>query len=726
MDFDIGKLPHQNRKFVLKRNGSEIKTWDGRYGAPINEALYYADQSCYGTGYTTDCSYTLESWDWYDPDGASGPEPEGWQLVEESGKIVVVPTSEQGTLHNGQDWLTKLGRDVVSWDKGGTYTVGKNVTVADGDLRIADRTSVYLGASETTVTSISFAGGVRLLAQEVKFITPGSQPDIQNKGELKLQDFPAGEPPPSTHLKRCSLENVSLLLNGHHGATFENNRFKNSIINADGVNSVTFSANTFEATQDKALYFNGAADLTFNGNSLTNTHITVDQSIRLSFQNNAVLIPENATFLQYVGDNATIHANRVIDGHGILNIHGNQILVQQNELGALHARGSDIVMVKNIFNFIQLIGGARGQLRENTGRQISLKYISNTTIKDNKITCEIKEEEVGIHLEENPGDQPGNTIVNNSIQKCLYGVHLENANYGNTIKDNTIIQSYEAGIYLENSSENIVENNSIGETGFNAVYSGYGIYIGNCGTCYSSSDPPDPAKSGSKDNVILLNTIWGTRGSGIYFPTWAYGNDRNVIHDNVITGTILTTYGAGGRAVEIGGRVTGTCGGAICNARNVGNLIYNNAFERNAKGVSDMAANNTGWNTTKTAVNHNIKGGPYLGGNYWDDYTGTDGDSDGLGDTPYEIRDESGKLVAQDNLPLILVSLPPVLGDINGDRNADMVDLIMALQILAHRTPTVAIRNAYATSGADVNGDGRVGLHECGYLLQLLAGKRTP
>jgi len=86
------------------------------------------------------------------------------------------------------------------------------------------------------------------------------------------------------------------------------------------------------------------------------------------------------------------------------------------------------------------------------------------------------------------------------------------------------------------------------------------------------------------------------------------------------------------------------------------NTIYNNYFN-NTNNAWDNGTNV--WNTTKQA-GPNIIGGPYLGGNYWSDYTGNDTNKDGLGDTPYAISGGSS-----DYLPLLVWTGPALEGHVD-------------------------------------------------------------
>ena len=92
------------------------------------------------------------------------------------------------------------------------------------------------------------------------------------------------------------------------------------------------------------------------------------------------------------------------------------------------------------------------------------------------------------------------------------------------------------------------------------------------------------------------------------------------------------------------------------------------------------------------------------GGNYWSDYTGSDNNNDGIGDTPYTVPDGSN----QDHYPL-MYQWSGVSGDLDGDSDVDLADLA---QLLAHYGDTAA---TYWMG--DLDGDGDVDLADLAALL---------
>jgi len=60
---------------------------------------------------------------------------------------------------------------------------------------------------------------------------------------------------------------------------------------------------------------------------------------------------------------------------------------------------------------------------------------------------------------------------------------------------------------------------------------------------------------------------------------------------------------------------------------------------------------------------------------------------------------------------------------VNDDGVVTLADVILALKAIGGLKPT-GIRADYATSGADVNGDNKIGLPEVIYILQEVSGMR--
>jgi parallel beta-helix repeat protein len=182
----------------------------------------------------------------------------------------------------------------------------------------------------------------------------------------------------------------------------------------------------------------------------------------------------------------------------------------------------------------------------------------------------------------------GFTICNSGSRWPYSGVFVDSSNY-TTISGNIVTNNNNYGILLFMSSGNTVSDNTV--THNNVV----GIYI----------------KASSENNLISGNTVASTT----YGIELEDNSSNNMIFDNICTDNDY---------------------GIILVDNSSGNTFYHNNLVDNTVNALD-SYNNT-WDI----------GFPY-GGNYWDDYEGTDEDEDGIGDTPYDIPGG----VNQDRYPLV-------------------------------------------------------------------------
>jgi len=206
------------------------------------------------------------------------------------------------------------------------------------------------------------------------------------------------------------------------------------------------------------------------------------------------------------------------------------------------------------------------------------------------------------------------------------GIHLFYADHC-TIADNNASNNSH-GIYLYSSYSNKLTNNTVDSNKYLEV--GCGISLDSS----SSNMLTNNNASGNYNGIRLYNSNINTLTSNK-----ASGNDRGILLSYSINNMLSSNT------------ASGNYNGIYLDSSSGNNLIYNNYFN-NTNNAYDSG--NNIWNITKTAGT-NIIGGPYLGGNYWSDYTGNDTDGDGLGNTLLPYNSSGIIEIGGDWLPLVPV-----------------------------------------------------------------------
>lgn len=245
-----------------------------------------------------------------------------------------------------------------------------------------------------------------------------------------------------------------------------------------------------------------------------------------------------------------------------------------------------------------------------------------------------------------------NASSNNEIINVSSGIYIEHIVinksvklFGESMKD-TIINGVNQGDVIS-----VTENGSVQITGFTIKNSGENRrFPFNAGIKINSNDN---LITGNKimDNSNGIVSYLGSNNmfSQNYFSNnskygiMLYSEEKDYVTNNSFNNNQYGLYVKGSQfsIIEYNVFQQNNIGLSFCCGATNNNAYLNNFINNTESHVYDEYKLQNTWTHSEN------------GGNYWDNYTGTDANNDGIGDTPYLIREEEDDEPIKDSAPLM-------------------------------------------------------------------------